>query len=97
VAAATGIDAVAHAVESAGSTKRTDVSRALSRQAWSLLEPAFGRVMHDPADAAARQDMLTGAHVAGAAIENSMLGGRPLAGQSADRVVRRRSTAWPSG
>ncbi|MDB5297684.1 MAG: iron-containing alcohol dehydrogenase [Phycisphaerales bacterium] len=74
VAAATGIDAVAHAVESAGSTKRTDVSRALSKQAWTLLEPAFGRVTRDPADAAARQDMLLGAHVAGAAIENSMLG-----------------------
>ena len=74
VAAATGIDAVAHAVESAGSTRRTDVSRGLSRQAWGLLEPAFGRVTRDPADAAARQDMLTGAHVAGAAIENSMLG-----------------------
>jgi alcohol dehydrogenase len=74
VAAATGIDAVAHAVESAGSTRRTDVSRRLSKDAWSLLEPAFQKVMENPADAAARQDMLLGAHLAGAAIENSMLG-----------------------
>jgi alcohol dehydrogenase len=74
VAAATGIDAVAHAVESAGSTRRTEVSRRLSKDAWSLLEPAFRKVMENPADATARQDMLLGAHLAGAAIENSMLG-----------------------
>jgi alcohol dehydrogenase len=74
VAAATGIDAVAHAVESAGSTKRTDVSRRLSLEAWRLLESAFERAVHDPSDADARQRMLLGAHLAGAAIENSMLG-----------------------
>lgn len=74
VAAATGIDAIAHAVETAGCNKRNDTSRRLSKKAWSLLEPAYERVMRDPADAAGRQDMLMGAHVAGAAIENSMLG-----------------------
>lgn len=78
VAAATGIDAVSHAVESAGSTRRTDVSRKLSKQAWDLLAPAFGKTLATtptaPADAQARQDMLLGAHIAGAAIENSMLG-----------------------
>lgn len=74
VAAATGIDAVAHAVESAGSTKRNDTSRPLSREAWRLLESAFERALRDPADADARQRMLLGAHLAGAAIENSMLG-----------------------
>ena len=74
VAAATGIDAIAHAVETAASTKRTDDSRRLSRQAWRLLEPAFQTVMRDPVDSAARKGMLLGAHVAGAAIENSMLG-----------------------
>lgn len=75
VAAATGIDAVAHAVESAGSTKRNDTSRPLSREAWRLLESAFERALRDPAgDADARQRMLLGSHLAGAAIENSMLG-----------------------
>jgi alcohol dehydrogenase len=74
VAAATGIDAIAHAVETAGCNKRNETSRRLSKKAWSLLEPAYERVMLDPDDAAARQDMLMGAHVAGAAIENSMLG-----------------------
>ncbi len=74
VAAATGIDAVAHAVETAASLKRNETSRRLSREAWDLLEPAFERVMLDPNDAKAREQMLLGSHIAGAAIENSMLG-----------------------
>jgi alcohol dehydrogenase len=74
VAAATGIDAVAHAVESAGSTKRNETSRVLSREAWRLLESAFERALRDPGDGDARQRMLLGSHLAGAAIENSMLG-----------------------
>ena len=74
VAAATGIDAVAHAVETVATSKRNDTSRRLSRQAWELLEGAFERSMVDPADVNARENMLLGSHVAGAAIENSMLG-----------------------
>lgn len=74
VAAATGIDAVVHAVETAGTNKRNDVSRRLSRQAWELLEPSYERLMRDPTDLEARKGMLLGAHLAGAAIENSMLG-----------------------
>ena len=74
VTAATGIDAVAHAVETAGSKKRTEASRRLSREAWDLLEPAFERVLANPSDEDARESMLLGSHVAGAAIENSMLG-----------------------
>jgi len=74
VAAATGIDAVAHAVETAATNKRTEVSRRLSRQAWRMLERSYERVMLNPADRSAREGMLLGAHIAGAAIENSMLG-----------------------
>ena len=74
VAAATAIDAVAHAVETAASTKANDTSRALSREAWTLLNGAFVRAIREPADAEARERMLLGAHLAGAAIENSMLG-----------------------
>ena len=48
--------------------------RRLSRQAWEILEPSYERVMRDPADLEARKGMLLGAHLAGAAIENSMLG-----------------------
>jgi alcohol dehydrogenase len=74
VAAATGIDAVAHAVETAGCNKRNDTSIELSTRAWRLLEAAFERALRDPGNDGARADMLLGAHVAGAAIENSMLG-----------------------
>jgi len=74
VASATGIDALAHAVETAATKKRTDTSRRLSRQAWELLESAFERSMVDPTNVQARENMLLGSHIAGAAIENSMLG-----------------------
>ena len=74
VAAATGIDAISHAVETAGCSKRNETSRALSREAWRLLSGAFAKSLQDPTDAAAREQMLLGAHLAGAAIENSMLG-----------------------
>jgi alcohol dehydrogenase len=74
VAAATGIDAISHAVETAGTTKRNPTSLALSREAWRLLSDSFERSLDDSADAAAREDMLLGAHLAGCAIENSMLG-----------------------
>lgn len=74
VAAAAGIDAVAHAVETAGTAKRNDISLELSREAWSRLDSAFEKALFDPADVEARAAMLVGAHLAGAAIEQSMLG-----------------------
>jgi len=74
VAAATGIDAVAHAVETAGTNKRSDVSRQFSREAWRRLEAAYETAVKDPSNAAARENMLVGAHLAGVAIEKSMLG-----------------------
>jgi len=77
VAAATGIDAIAHAVETAGCTKRNEVSRSFSKQAWQLLESSFEKAISDPDDDEARAKMLLGAHLAGCAIENSMLG-RPM-------------------
>jgi alcohol dehydrogenase len=74
VAAATAIDAVAHAVETAGCTKRTDISRGFSRAAWQRLSGAFEPALQNPANSDARAAMLLGAHLAGCAIENSMLG-----------------------
>jgi alcohol dehydrogenase class IV len=74
IAAATGIDAIAHAVETAGCTKRNETSRKFSKQAWQLLEGAFERAISNPNDDEARAKMLLGAHLAGCAIENSMLG-----------------------
>lgn len=74
VAAACGIDALAHAVETLVTTRRNPISQAFSREAWSLLSDAFPRMLHDGADLVARAKLLLGAHYAGIAIENSMLG-----------------------
>jgi alcohol dehydrogenase len=74
VTACTGIDAIAHAVESAVTTKRNELSQQLSREAFKLCITAFPLVMLDPSDLAARAQMQLGAAYAGAAIENSMLG-----------------------
>lgn len=74
VAAATGIDAVAHAIETAATKARNAISRQMSVEAWRLLEASFEAVVRDPQDDRARSCMLLGAHVAGAAIEQCMLG-----------------------
>jgi alcohol dehydrogenase len=70
----TGIDAIAHALESSVCTRRTEVSTANSRAAFALLAGAFPKVLADPAGVEARSAMLLGAALAGVAIENSMLG-----------------------
>lgn len=74
VTAATGYDAIAHAVETWVTTRRTPVSELFSREAWGLLRANYPRVLTHPDDLDARGAMLIGAHFAGAAIERSMLG-----------------------
>ena len=74
VSAMAGYDAIAHAVETAVTSKRSSMSDVFSHQAWQLLSGAFERVLLYPADADARSAMLLGAHFAGMAIEQSMLG-----------------------
>ncbi len=74
VTAATGIDAVSHALESYVSTRRNPVSQLFSRQSWQLTAKSLRRVMKRPDDVDARGRMQLGAHLAGAAIENAMLG-----------------------
>jgi alcohol dehydrogenase len=74
VTACTGIDAIAHAVETAVTKKRTALSRLYSHEAFKLLVSALPRVLQDPNDLSARSRMLLGAAWAGTAIENSMLG-----------------------
>jgi len=70
----TGIDALAHALESAVSKKRNDISVAYSRAAFALLSHYFLSALREPANETARAAMLLGAALAGTAIENSMLG-----------------------
>ena len=74
VASVTGIDALAHAIESYVCTKRNEISRMFSRQAWALMSRSFEQVLSGEATVSERGDMLLGAHLAGAAIEASMLG-----------------------
>jgi alcohol dehydrogenase len=74
VTAVTGWDAIAHAVESAVTTRRTALSVMHSHQAFQLLTLGFPWVLREPANLAARAHMQLGAALAGRAIEQSMLG-----------------------
>ncbi len=74
VTAVSGFDAIAHAVETYVSKKRTPLSACFSREAWRLLEANYERVLSHPEDAAARGAMQLGAYFSGCAIENSMVG-----------------------
>jgi alcohol dehydrogenase len=74
VVAVTGIDALAHAIETAGCTRRNAASLELSRRAWGHLEPWYERAAARPGDMEAIASMQIGAHLAGCAIEKSMLG-----------------------
>ena len=74
VAAAAVLDAVSHAVETYVTTRQNPVSRMLARQAWRLLEPDLEKSLADSASIETRGQVLVAAHLAGAAIEQSMLG-----------------------
>jgi alcohol dehydrogenase len=74
VTAVTGIDALSHAVESYVTTRRNALSQLFAREAWRLLEANLPVVLREPDNLDARGAMQIGAHLAGMAIENSMLG-----------------------
>jgi alcohol dehydrogenase len=74
VAACTGIDAIAHAVETAVTKKRNELSLLYSREAFRLMATSLDHVLKQPDDLEARAAMQLGAAFAGTAIENSMLG-----------------------
>jgi alcohol dehydrogenase len=74
VTATAGYDAVSHAVEAYVSSRRTAMSDLFAKDAWRLLDRHYERVLAEPGDLIARGAMLLGAHEAGIAIEQSMLG-----------------------
>lgn len=74
VRATAGYDAISHAVETWVTAKRNAISLSFSMQSWRLLNGAMERVMTAPDDVDAMGDMLLGSHLAGMAIEQSMLG-----------------------
>jgi alcohol dehydrogenase len=74
VTACTGVDALAHALESSVSNKRNELSYRHSMLAFELIQENLPRVLSEPDDLEARGLVLLGASHAGAAIERSMLG-----------------------
>jgi alcohol dehydrogenase len=74
LAAITGVDALAHAVESHVSTAATPASRTFSREAWRLLAANLPHVVSGGGGIDARSAVQFGAALAGLAIENAMLG-----------------------
>jgi len=74
VTALTGIDALAHTLETQVTKPRNLISQTFSREAWRLLAANFVAVLDDAENLEARCGMQLGACFAGLAIENSMLG-----------------------
>jgi len=76
VTAATGIDAMVHAVEAYTSARlKNPLSDALAREALRLLSAHLIRVCEVPDDLTARSAMLLGAHLAGVAFSNAPVAG----------------------
>jgi alcohol dehydrogenase class IV len=73
VTAATGIDAMVHAIEAFASANANNnpVSRGLAIQALQLMAPALLTAVRDGSNAKARADMLLGSMLAGQAFANS--------------------------
>lgn len=74
VARLTGLDALAHALETAVCIPRNPISIIHSREAFRLLSRSIRSIINGTAESEDRSNMLLGAAMAGLAIENSMLG-----------------------
>jgi alcohol dehydrogenase class IV len=76
VTAATGIDAIVHAVEAYTSARlKNPISDALAQEALRLLTANLLTACERPDDIAAREAMLLGAHLAGLAFSNAPVAG----------------------
>ena len=76
VTAATGVDAIVHAVEAYTSARlKNPVSDALAREALRLLTGNLLTACAEPGNIAAREAMLLGAHLAGLAFSNAPVAG----------------------
>ena len=73
ITAATGIDAMVHAIEAyaSASPNNNPVSRILATQALTLMGRSILKAVHEGSDSAARADMLLGSMLAGQAFANS--------------------------
>lgn len=76
VTAATGIDAIVHAVEAYTSVRlKNPLSDALAREALRLLSANLIKAVEEPRNVEARSAMLLGAHLAGLAFANAPVAG----------------------
>jgi alcohol dehydrogenase class IV len=76
VTAATGIDAMVHAIEAYTSARlKNPMSDLLAREALKLLAANLQRACEEPGDLDARAAMLLGAHLAGIAFANAPVAG----------------------
>jgi len=76
VTAATGIDAIVHAVEAYTSARlKNPLSDALAREALQLLANNLLKVIEEPTNIEGRSAMLLGAHLAGLAFANAPVAG----------------------
>jgi alcohol dehydrogenase class IV len=76
VTAATGIDAIVHAVEAYTSARlKNPLSDALAREALRLLANNLLKVIEEPTNIEGRSAMLLGAHLAGLAFANAPVAG----------------------
>ena len=73
ITAATGIDAMVHAIEAyaSASPNNNPISQGLAVQALRLMVPALMQAIETPGDLQARSDMLLGSMLAGQAFANS--------------------------
>jgi alcohol dehydrogenase len=74
VTASSGYDALSHAIEAFVTTSRTPLSQTFAREAFRLVRGQLAHLLQHPNDLEARGAMLLGSHLAGLAIEHSMLG-----------------------
>ena len=86
VTAATGIDALTHAVESYVSVNANPITEGLSLQAIRLIADSLRSAVHDGGNIQAREDMSYGSYLAGIAFFNAGVAGvhalaYPLGGQ----------------
>lgn len=86
------VDAMTHAIEAFVSTARSPISCMFAKEAFVLLNNHFERVLANASDVEAWGQMLLGSHLAGLAIENSMLGAAHACGN-----VLTYSKAMPHG
>lgn len=74
VTAATGVDAVTHAIEAMASRMGNPIATALAVDAVRILQGALPRSLEAPDDIVARSECLVAANMAGQAISSAMLG-----------------------